>query len=133
MYEIWKAMRQRCNNPKNKNYHQYGGRGIKVCARWDCFVAFAADMGERPEGMTIERIDGAKGYEPSNCRWATWDEQRKNKTSWKKLGPSEVRQVLLLVSMGYSQPYIASLFGVHQANVSYWKRKAEKHLEKING
>jgi hypothetical protein len=72
-------MTQRCGNPKADNYKYYGGRGIKVCARWSKFVNFLTDMGERPEGKTLDRIDVDGDYEPGNCRWATPKDQSENR------------------------------------------------------
>lgn len=78
-YNVWLTMRRRCNDPKVPAYPNYGGRGITVCERWESFVNFYADMGERPEGMTIERVDNNKGYSPDNCVWATPQQQNLNK------------------------------------------------------
>jgi len=78
-YISWYGMKYRCSNPKNSRYKDYGGRGISVCERWLSFTNFLADMGERPEGMTIDRKNVNGNYEPSNCRWATPIEQSANK------------------------------------------------------
>ena len=84
LYAVWSAMRQRCSNPRNKDYRHYGGRGITVCDRWAVFENFLADMGERPgPGYSIDRVDNDQGYFPENCRWATQSEQVRNSRRWK--------------------------------------------------
>jgi hypothetical protein len=72
-------MRKRCHNPNQDNYAYYGGRGITVCERWDDFAAFLADMGERPPGMSLDRVNNDHGYSAANCRWATRTEQAHNR------------------------------------------------------
>ena len=80
-YRTWHSMKQRCNNPKDQAYTYYGGRGIKVCDRWnDSFINFLEDMGERPPKTSIDRIDNDKGYYPENCRWATKKQQYGNRS-----------------------------------------------------
>jgi hypothetical protein len=78
-HKSWSMMKQRCTNPNSNRWSIYGGRGIKVCAEWQTFAGFFADMGERPEGTSIDRIDPDGNYEPANCRWATAKEQRANR------------------------------------------------------
>lgn len=79
IYRIWSGMKERCFNPNNEHFRIYGGRGIFVCEKWrSSFLAFYADMGDAPPGLTIDRIDNDKGYEPGNCRWATPLEQVRN-------------------------------------------------------
>lgn len=78
-YKAWQIMRQRCGNPNDKDFANWGGRGITVCARWEDFTCFLADMGRRPSpAHSIDREDNSKGYSPENCRWATSAQQNRN-------------------------------------------------------
>jgi hypothetical protein len=103
-YNSWRAMISRCENENNEKYQTYGKCGIKVCDRWHFFECFLADMGERPEGKTLDRKDGSKGYSPDNCRWATPSEQA--------LNSSRIRWVTY---RGRSFPitHLAKIHGVH--------------------
>src|SRR5689334_9648060 len=82
IYNIWRCMRVRC---RNKNHPIYGGRGITVCSEWEIFDNFYRDMGERPDGMSIDRIDNSKGYSKENCRWATPRQQVENSRNAKHI------------------------------------------------
>lgn len=79
IYRVWSHMLGRCRNPNDKGFKHYGARGIAVCERWLDFEAFAADMGDPPPGLSLDRIDNNKGYSPDNCRWADAFTQSNNR------------------------------------------------------
>lgn len=105
VYVIWKSMRQRCGNPKAFKYCNYGGRGISVCGRWLKFENFLADMGEPPDGLTIERIDNNGNYEPTNCRWATYTDQLNNRRNNRFVEAFGKRQTLTQWSRELNIPF----------------------------
>lgn len=113
-YTAWRAMRLRCNNPSHPAYHNYGGRGITVCERWDDFALFAQDMGLCPDGHSLERKDNDKGYEPDNCVWATRVEQGQNRRT------SKVTEAMAeaVRASDEHQLVLADRYGISQATVS---------------
>lgn len=108
-YQVWADMKQRCLNPKVPQYHNYGGRGITVCDRWlSSFENFLIDMGEKPAGKSIDRINNDGNYEPGNCRWATSKEQRDNQ-----------RTTHLIEIQGVTKPLRdwARDYGIHETTI----------------
>lgn len=91
-YHSWVAMKQRCNNPNNKAYIHYGGRGITYCEEWETWEGFYKDMGERPQGYTLERVDVNGNYEPANCVWLESKKQQANKRPQKSLPKPGVKR-----------------------------------------
>jgi hypothetical protein len=119
-YKTWGSMLRRCLRSTATGYQNYGGRGITVCERWrGSFANFLADMGPRPEGMSLDRINNDGNYEPGNCRWATAKEQTDNRRPFfsKTFEPHEWEQLAWLKSLGYGIEPIARFFGVSDSAV----------------
>lgn len=117
-YRSWLGMLERCTNPKHKHYTRYGGRGIVVCKRWLKFDNFLADMGVRPPGKSIDRIDNNGPYRKSNCKWATRKEQARNSPVTKYLMHNGVTR-----SMEDWSRYLGlARYGVHDRLKQGWSR-----------
>lgn len=103
-YHSWASMVQRCTNPKRKGYEHYGGKGVAVCQSWLTFENFLADMGERPEGMSLDRIDVSGNYCKDNCRWADTTTQARNSVQvvWVTIGKTTRRLVEWCELLGIS-------------------------------
>jgi DNA-binding transcriptional regulator YiaG len=114
-YICWRNMISRCENKNQKDYKYYGGRGIQVCERWRTdFTSFLRDMGEKPKGMSIDRIDNNGDYEPSNCRWETHTNQMNNKRNSVLI----TREGLTLNASEW-----ARRIGVDHHTIARWHRK----------
>lgn len=122
-YASWLAMRERCNTPGRPNYRYYGGRGIRVCSEWDNFAQFLADLGPRPPGTTLDRIDHDGHYEPGNCRWADLRTQNRNRRAPvrtaqpKRLDLQAAREIRAQHAAGATQVQLAAQYGVATATI----------------
>jgi len=116
-YVSWGSMKTRCLNKRTAYYSRYGGRGITICDRWvNSFENFLEDMGECPEGMTLDRIDNSGNYEPNNCRWTTMALQSQNRRST-KLNEKKVNEVIALRKDGLSYRKIAGRMGISKRTI----------------
>lgn len=104
-YNVWSAMMQRCYNENNPSYHNYGGRGIKVCERWHNYSSFIKDIGNRPKGGTLDRINNNGNYEPKNCRWVDMKTQQNNRRN---------NRIIVHNGKEYTVSELARIYGVER-------------------
>lgn len=126
-YKTWQCLKERCHNPNSTQYPLYGARGIKVCDRWrNSFYAFFEDMGERPKGKTIDRINGDGNYEPGNCRWATSLEQAHNikHAGFSKSGSKYISSIV----REYQEYRLGSFETEEEAKEAYAKAKRQYEI-----
>lgn len=121
LYSIWSDMKQRCFNQNHAAYKYYGARSISVCERWLTFENFVEDMGERPTGTSLDRINNDGNYEPGNCRWATPKEQMSNRRVESKARASSKSGILGVRKIGKKW----QARGRHGVNIGYYQTKAE--------
>lgn len=115
-YKSWSCMKARCLNQNNRDFKNWGGRGISFCHKWENFEGFYEDMGEKPHGMTLERKDVNGHYSKENCVWADRTEQSRNRT-YTKLDMTLAEEIRALRSKGFVYKEIAEIYGISQSQV----------------
>ena len=107
-YSSWASMRERCLNPESEKWVRYGGRGIRICDRWQVYANFLLDMGDRPAGTTLGREDNDGDYEPGNCRWETTIQQSRNRgdTVWIEVDGGRRKLIDVCEERGLSAPVV---------------------------
>lgn len=105
IYRIWANIKQRCTNPNSPRYKDYGGRGITLCERWHSFACFYSDVGDHPAGLTLDRIDNNRGYEPNNVRWVTKADNNRNSRRCVMVELNGVSKPINVWCRGFGIPY----------------------------
>jgi len=126
-YKSWCQMIDRCVNPNHHAYKRYGGRGIAVCQEWrDSFESFFKDMGVRPDGKSIDRVDNNKGYSPDNCRWATPTEQQMNKDVKGYCYRPKTKKFESSITINGKYKYLGQFAKKEEARAAYDKAKKDQ-------